>query len=227
MDDPTIEAILTRCEVSLKDPGEVDLARLGFWRVTTAAKQDPLLADRHADRIATIDRMAFERWPLVKVSVVPGTILAVTATLVGLGLVAAAYYLDAPWNGLAVLAGTGVLLGTTHGLGHLVVGRLVGIRFTHWFVASMQRPQPGVKIDYASYLHTPARSRAWMHASGAMVTKTIPFLMLGPALAADAPWWTWAALLGLGVFQLITDALWSTKTSDWMKFRREMKLARG
>ena len=227
MDDPTIEAILTRCEVALEDPGQVDLTRLGFWRVAAAAKKDPSLADRHADRIASIDRVAFERWPLVRVPIVPGTILAVGGALVGLGLAAAAYYVDSPWNGLAVLVATGVLLGTTHGLGHLVVGRSVGIRFTHWFVASMQRPQPGVKIDYASYLHTPARSRAWMHASGAMVTKTIPFLMLGPALAADAPWWTWAALLGLGVFQLITDALWSTKTSDWMKFRREMKLARG
>ncbi|MFB3049324.1 MAG: hypothetical protein ACE1Z9_04150, partial [Acidimicrobiia bacterium] len=86
--------------------------------------------------------------------------------------------------------------------------------------------QPGVKTDYASYLRSPARSRAWMHASGAIVTKSIPFLLVPSALIAGVPTWTVIVLVGVGVFQLITDALWSTKVSDWAKYRREMNIAR-
>jgi hypothetical protein len=33
-------------------------------------------------------------------------------------------------------------------------------------------------------------------------------------------------LLALGVIQIATDLLFSVKTSDWKKFRREMEFAR-
>lgn len=65
-----------------------------------------------------------------------------------------------------------------------------------------------------------------MHASGAIVSKLIPFAFLGAALAADLPTWAVWALVGFGVFSVITDLLWSTKASDWKKFKREMALAR-
>jgi hypothetical protein len=38
-----------------------------------------------------------------------------------------------------------------------VAGRAAGIRFTGWFLDGPTRLQPGLKIDYASYLRTPAR----------------------------------------------------------------------
>ena len=131
-------------------------------------------------------------------------------------------YWAEPWNGLFFLAGTAVLLGATHGLGHLVVGRIVGVRFTVWF-AGHRRPQPGIKTDYAIYLRTPARSRAWMHASGAIVTKAIPFLLLPVAIWFGIPLWAIIILLVLAVGQVITDVLWSTKASDWAKYKREMR----
>jgi hypothetical protein len=61
-----------------------------------------------------------------------------------------------------------------------------------------------------------------MHASGALVTKAIPFLLIPVAhLMSAAPTWVPAALLGLGVMQIATDVAWSTRSSDWAKFRRE------
>ncbi|NNC75238.1 MAG: hypothetical protein HKN93_06970, partial [Acidimicrobiia bacterium] len=111
------------------------------------------------------------------------------------------------------------------GLAHMVVGRLFGIRFTGWFVGSLGRPQPGVKVDYATYLRTPARQRAWMHASGAVLSKLIPFFALGPSLVMDAPWWTTTLLIVIGVGQIVTDIVWSTKASDWKKYRRELSFA--
>jgi hypothetical protein len=220
-----IERVLEETEAALRDRDVVDLRAAGFWKAVAAVKRRPELADTFADRIAAIDRTAFERWALLTVPAGAGTLLAVIGTLIALGIVAAAYYVDAPWNGLLLLAGTGVLLVPTHGLGHLVVAGRGGMRITHWFVGSITRPQPGVKLDYATYLRAPARSRAWMHASGAIVTKTIPFLMLGAAWGMDAPGWAWAVLLIMGVAMVITDVAWSTKSSDWMKFRREMRYA--
>ncbi|MGH8875431.1 MAG: hypothetical protein ACRDVM_09310, partial [Acidimicrobiia bacterium] len=104
-------------------------------------------------------------------------------------------------------------------------GQAAGIRFTHLF-AGLSPPQPGVKTDYASYLRTPARKRAWMHASGAIVTKAAPFLLIPAAVAAELPAWVAWALAVLGAVQVFTDLLWSVKVSDWKKFRREMAVAR-
>jgi hypothetical protein len=198
----------------------------GFWKAVSAVKADPALVEPYAERIGRIDRAAFEPWALFKLPGAAGTAIMAAGTAAGLLLVLWGYYVEAPWNGLLLLAGTGVTEATTHGLAHLFTGRVFGMRFTHWFVGSVRRPQPGVKVDYATYLRTPARRRAWMHASGAVVTKAIPFLALGPAFVMPAPWWTTTLLLLLGVGQVVTDLLWSVTSSDWKKYRREMSFAR-
>jgi len=77
-------------------------------------------------------------------------------------------------------------------------------------------------VDYDTYLRAGPRSRAWMHASGALVTKVVPFVLLGLVLAGDFPSWAAWLLAAQGVLQIVTDALWSVKLSDWKKFRREM-----
>ena len=204
------------------DAGE-GLAGTGFWKAVGTVKRHPGLIDRYAPRIAEIDRQAFEGWALFTVGAGVGTALMVLATLVGVALVAWSPSLPDPWNALVLLGGGGgILVATTHGLGHLVVGRIVGIRFTHWFVRSVTWPQPGVKADYNTYLRASPRSRAWMHASGALVTKVIPFAILPVALSSDFPSWAAWLLLAQGALQIFTDAVWSVKVSDWKKFRREM-----
>lgn len=123
------------------------------------------------------------------------------------------------------LIGRGVLIGTTHGLGRIVVGSFGGITFSAWFVGRA-RPQPGVKTGYATYLRATPRSRAWMHASGAIVTKAIPFLLTPVALLMLAiPPWVPIVVLTLGIIQIVTDLVWSTKSSDWAKLRRVMSYA--
>lgn len=223
MTAPQIASVLDTCEARLERDGTVDLRATGFWRAVGTVKRDPDLVEPFADRIAAIDRAAFEQWALLTVPYRLGTILAVLATLAGLAVITAGYYVDAPWNGLLLLAGTGTLLVPTHGLGHLVVGARSGMRFTHWFVGTISMPQPGVKIDYATYLRTPARSRAWMHASGALVTKAIPLLMLGAAWGMDAPGWASVVLIATAAVTIATDVFWSTKSSDWKKYRRELR----
>ena len=199
----------------------------GFWRAVAAVKRDPDLVERFADRISVIDSEAFRQWVMITVPLWAGNLLAIGGTLVGFALIWWAYFLGGLLSGLIFLLGFGIILVTTHSLAHLLIGSLVGIKFLKWFVGSVTQPQPGVKIDYSTYLRTPPRSRAWMHASGAIVTKLIPFLLLGAAYGADVPGWVVVVLLGVGIGQIVTDLVWSTTSSDWKKFKREMEFAQG
>jgi hypothetical protein len=219
----SIEESLAKAESAL-DSGS-GLSGTGFWLAVSTVKRNPELADRYADRIAAIDERAHRQWAVLIIPLWLGTLLAWIAVLIGLALIWWAYDLAGTGAVIAFLAGTGVLLGSTHGLGHLVVGRLLGMRFSYWFVGEWKQPQPGVKLDYSTYLRTTPTKRAWMHASGALTTKAIPFLLIGAALAADLPGWVPWVLAGLGTVMVVTDVLWSTKASDWKKFQREMEFA--
>jgi hypothetical protein len=223
VDDAEITETLRLAEAAVRagDP----LGPTGFWRAVAAVKADPAMIETHADRIAIIDSSAFRDWALISVPLWIGNVLMLGGTLLGFALVGWAYSLEGTAAAIAFLLGFGAILVTTHGLAHLVVGTLLGIRFTRWFVGTVRAPQPGVKLDYASYLRASARSRAWMHASGALFTKIVPFALIGAALAAAVPTWVVWVLVAVGVGQIVTDILWSTTQSDWKKYRREMAFA--
>lgn len=201
------------------------LTGTGFWRTVGTIKGDPELIEQYAERVASIDSGAFRRWALVVVPLWLGTSSMVIGLVLGLVLVGFAYGLDGTPAVVVFYIGLGALLVTTHGLAHLLVGSLAGIRFTSWFIGTITRPQPGVKIDYSSYLRATPKARAWMHASGAIVTKIVPFALVGSAIAAGLPVWAVWGLVVIGVATVATDIIWSTKSSDWKKFRREMAFA--
>ena len=188
-------------------------------------KRHPAWTDRFAQRIADVDRRAFTARVRLVFPLRVGVALLILGAIAGLALLAAAFALTGAAAGIAVLLGAGALIGATHDLAHLIVGTAVGIRFSHWYSDLPARPQPGVKIDYASYLRTPPRKRAWMHASGAIVSKLVPFLAVLVAMAAGTPWWTSVLLVAIGVTQIVTDLLLSVRYGDWKKFRRELRIA--
>lgn len=200
------------------------LANTGFWKLVAQIKRrddlDPLI-----DQVAELDQRAFQQWAFFTVPLWLGTTVMVLGTIVGVLVVGLAYSAEGFLSGVWLVVGTGVLLVTTHGLAHLVVGAAGGIRFTSWFIGTIKMPQPGVKTDYSTYLRASPSSRAWMHASGAIATKSVPFLMLGAGVAADVPAWALIALVAIGVVTIVTDVLWSTSASDWKKFRREKAFA--
>jgi hypothetical protein len=226
MDAAAIERVLSDCERALATERRPDLGRLGFWKAVAALKRRPDLLDRYADRAGRIDREAYLRAVPIALPAWAGVALGTLGSAAGAAALAVAPALPPPWLELAYLAGAGALIGMTHGLAHYVTGGLVGIRFTHFFTKVVP-PQPGFKTDYATYLRAPARSRAWMHASGAIVSKVIPFLVVWLAAAGGAEPWAVLALLALGLLQLVTDATLSTRASDWKRFRREMRSAAG
>ena len=226
MNDAEIEKALAANERELEAGRVPDLRTLGFWRAVAAVKRRRELVDRYADRIAAIDRQSFRRRVRMTFPVTVGVIALDLGLLGGIALLVLATGADHPWRDLLVLVAAGALDVTTHGMSHLAVGSFVGIDFTDWFIDLPKRPQPGFKIEYASYLRASPRKRAWMHAAGAIATKVTPFLVILYAVAIGTAPWAVLVLVALGVVQIVTDLVFSVKTSDWKKFRREMRLAR-
>ncbi len=225
MDDAAIAGTLEACERELGGGGFPDLRALGFWGAVAAVKRRRDLVDRYASRIAAIDRQAFRRRVRLVFPVDVGVVLVSGGLIVDLLFLGIAMALDHPWREILVLVGAAGLDVATHGLAHLAVGAVVGIGFTDWFVDLPKKPQPGFKIDYATYLRASPRARAWMHAAGAIATKLTPFLVVPYAVAIDTDTWAVVLLFVLGAVQIVTDVVYSVRASDWKKFRREMKLA--
>jgi hypothetical protein len=145
------------------------------------------------------------------------------------GIAAIVFALQVPSSflaGLALVVAGGSWAVSFHCLAHWLVGRLVGIRFTDYFIGGPPPPRPGLKTDYATYLRVPPRRRALMHASGAVATKVAPFVPLFFWSAADAPVWSALVLLAVGGLQIVTDVVFSVRSSDWKKVRRERAVAR-
>ena len=223
------------------DAGRSDLGALGFWELLSEAKRDPDAA-AHAERIGRIDQKAFEARKRVLLPVWLGNLVLLVGTLVLLAAVAVALSVatgsigggpnPALAGALLVVAAAGLSV-SVHAPAHWLAGRAVGMRFSHYFLGGPFRIQPGVKVDYGSYLLTPAAQRATMHAAGALASKVAPFAVFGWAYVLHwqrgwdlLPSWSLWALLGFGLLQIATDVVWSTRRSDWKKVRRELRIAR-
>lgn len=207
--------------------GNTDLRALGFWTVVKRVKLDRLLVDEHADQIGRIDTAAFRAGVRLRAPVWLGNALLVVGTVVGALAAGAAFAWQTPlWKGLGMIAAGAIWAISVHSPTHWLVGTIVGIRWTDYFLGGPPPPRPGLKSDYGSYLRADPDSRAWMHASGAIATKLAPFAALAFWPASGAPWWAAAVLAGIGVLQIATDIGVSTKSSDWKKFRREKAIAR-
>jgi hypothetical protein len=226
-----IGAELDRIEAEVHG-GRTDLRDLGFWRLVGRIKRDPELTHALADQVGRIDTAAFRTGVRLRVPVWVGNLLLLGAVLVGASaVVVARVAADAGERdllvGAALVVAAGALAIGVHAPTHWVVGRLVGIRFTDYFLGGPPPKRPGVKTDYATYLRTPPMQRAWMHASGAIATKVAPFVVLALAPWGDAPVWSLLLLGAIGIGQIVTDVLFSVKTSDWKKYFRERAIARG
>jgi hypothetical protein len=220
--------------------GNTDLAGLGFWGLVRKVKQEPRLADHWADVVGRIDRKAFEGrvrpaipvW-LGNAVMLVGTVALVVAVVVAIRLAEGASETGDTWAGILAVAAAGGLSVTLHCPAHWVVGRLVGIRFLRYFIGGPLKVTPGIKADYASYLRASPGERAAMHAAGAVASKIAPFAVFAGVYLPHVdrnfelfPEWSLWAILAIGVGQILTDIIWSTKKSDWKKVRRERGVAR-
>lgn len=202
------------------------LTGTGFWKAVSRVRRDRELARQFGREIAEIDVMAFERSVKLRVPHAVGTALLIAGTVLGLTISVLSLAITGLAGDVVYLGGFGAVLICTHSLAHWIVGSAMGMKFTHYFLGGPPPPRPGIKVDYESYLQVHPRKRAVFHASGAVVTKAVPFLFASLAAFAGRPSWVILVLLGLGVVQIITDVLFSTKSSDWKKYLREKNASR-
>ncbi|MBX6770941.1 MAG: hypothetical protein IRY83_04395 [Chloroflexi bacterium] len=226
MDPEQIEAVLAAIEAALAAGGPVDPGALGYWKAVAAVKREPRLVPRFATRIGAIDRALFERRVRLRCPLAVGLGLLSLGALVGLGLVLIGFRSIGRRKDLALLLGSGLLIVSTHDLAHVAVGWALGVRFVGVFLGGKGLIEPGLKIDYTSYLQTSPRRRAWMHAAGAIVTKLVSVLAVAAAVRARASALTIRLLAVAAGAGFLTDLFFSTRYSDWRRFRREMRIAR-
>jgi hypothetical protein len=220
-----VREAFARIEVAV-DGGNRDLRALGFWRLVAGVKRDPAVADRWADQVGRIDEKAFRAGVRVRAPVWVGNLILLSGVGAGAAcIVVARAATSEVVAGVALILAGGLWSVSTHCIAHWLVGRTVGIRFSNYFVAGFP-PRPGLKTEYASYLRADASARALMHASGAIATKLSPFVALVFWPGTEAPWWAAAGLLALGVLQIVTDVLFSVRSGDWRKVKRERAIAR-
>src|SRR5687768_11580644 len=199
-----MERVLDRAEAAVAQGLSLD--GTGFWKAVGAARKDFSLADRYADRIAAVDRAAFENGVKLRVPSAAGTAILAGASGAGVAALALAGGIDSRLlRSVVFLGALGALEIGTHSLAHWAVGRAMGMRFTYYFLGGPPPPRPGAKLDYGSYLRVPPAQRAVMHASGAVVTKIIPFALIPVARSLDLQAWVVYLLLVIGAGQLVTD----------------------
>jgi hypothetical protein len=154
-----------------------------------------------------------------------GRALLTLGTIVGAVLVGASTAAPKRSRGLLLLGGAGLLLGASHDLAHLLAGDALGIRWIGLYLNRHFPFQPGAKVDSASYLRATPLARAIMHASGAVVTKLVPFVALAVGRRSRAPSWALILLAAIGSLQIGTDLVFSTRYSDWWRVGRQVELA--
>jgi hypothetical protein len=225
--ETTYQEAFARIEAAV-DAGETDLGALGFWRLVGKIKADPVLAGHWADVAGRIDRAAFAARVRLRVPIWAGHGLLLAGTAAGAAAVGVAITTTSPTvAGLALLFAGGAWSLSVHDLAHWLVGRATGIRFSWYFLSTRPfPPRPGLKTEYATYLRAAPIRRVWMHASGAIATKLAPFVALAFWPASVAPPWAAWGLVALGALEITTDALFSVRSGDWKKVRRELRVAR-
>lgn len=225
MDRQAIEQALDAANASV-EAGR-GLGGTGFWKAVAQLRKDGALAEEFSGRVAELDRRAFEAGVKLRVPAALGTAALTCATGIGIGALAVASGFESrPVRTAVFLGAFGALEVSTHSLAHWAVGRMLGMRFTHYFLGGPPPPKPGAKLDYTTYLAVPPAQRALMHASGAVVTKIVPFALIPVSRSLDLYEWVTVLLLVIGAGQIATDVLFSTKSSDWKKVRRELKAAK-
>lgn len=208
--------------------GETDLAALGFWRLLSQVKRDPVLSSHWADAAGRIDRVAFESRVRLRFPIWFGNAVLVGATAAGVAAVIIAVQTTSPMvAGLALVFAAADWSASVHGLAHWLAGRVAQIRFTSYFFDRWFPPTPGLKTDYATYLRASPEARAWMHASGAIASKVAPLVALAFWPATVAPVWAALVIAAYTLVLIVIDVVYSVRYSDWKKVRRELRVARG
>ncbi len=214
--------------------GDYNLKELGFWKIVAQVRRNPKLAEEFGEQIARID-IAAHKASWISVPLWLGHVIEILVTLFGLWLLyLALYHSISSIRSAALVGATFFLSFSLHPLTHYAVGRVLGINFKYYFLHGLYiffrspgkkwwKLEPSLKVGYASYLRASPKSRVVMHASGAVVTKLTILLVLLFGIKFNAPVQGIIATAAMLALYIATDILYSTKSADWSKVKRELR----
>lgn len=185
-----------------------------FLSIVNKIKKDKTNDDVALKQIENISLKRFRDRVSLTMGILPGNALETAGTIAGLAL---PIWMN---NDLAYYISALILMTTLHPLSHFLAGRLVGIRFTHYYLNGPARIEPTLRINYFSYLKTKGEKRALMHVSGVIGT------LLAPLIAAHIAYYSGSAgaaqnLIYFFLLMIVFELLTSTKIGDLMKAKRE------
>lgn len=214
------------------------IQELGFWKLVARVKRDPALIKKYADRIGKIDQKIFRDAAPFTLGIGLGNLAELVGVMLGVIILVWGQKLGAYGWASPIIAA--LLLSTAlHPLAHYVIGGLLGIKFTFYFLDGPIKIEPTVKTDYASYLRAPPKKRAIMHLAGPIATASSPLLVLVLAYFLGAPYPSLPVLAALSLFFLSTELVpWvltklgspkvlglDFRKSDSYRAMRELRLA--
>ncbi|PWB52623.1 MAG: hypothetical protein C3F06_08725 [Candidatus Methanoperedenaceae archaeon] len=188
-----------------------------FLSIVNNIKKNRINDDELLEQIETLSLKRFREKVTLTLGTFAGNALEIAGTTVGVVL---PYLMN---NDFAYYISALILMATLHPLSHFLAGRLVGIRFTHYYLNGPARIEPTLRINYYSYLKTNSEKRALMHASGVIGT------LLAPLIAAHIAFYSGSAgvaqnLIYFFLLLIVFELLTSTKIGDLMKAKREYGL---
>ncbi len=193
---------------------ENNYSHSAFQDIVTKVKREKLNNAELVEKIEGISLKRFKEKKPVTISVISGNILEGS---IGIAAIALPFVInsDLVFYLLAI-----ALMTTLHPLSHYFTGRMVGIKFTHYYLNGPARIEPTLRIDHSSYLKIPGNKRALMHVSGVAGTLAAPliagFIALNKGAAGVA-----SNLFILFLLLMIFELLTSTKVGDLMRAKRE------
>jgi hypothetical protein len=186
MDAGEIEEILENVKAELSRGKYEAAGKLGFWRVVRAAKGNPEIEGKFAERMGEIDKLLFEAKARIKLDYMTGTIIELLGSVIGFVLL----YFGATFTGIEstifYVASALALMTFLHPISHIIAASRFGIKFHFYFLNGPMLIEPTLKVDYSTYLKAPSKSRALFHLAGAVNSVLVTLLVFVVALQDPA-----------------------------------------
>ena len=167
-----------------------------------------------------------------RIPLVLGNGIDVLGIVVGIYLLVAGFDINTvPLRFLVYLLSWMCLVFFPHCLAHFAVGRLVGVRFTHYLLGkssitelrlpvisalSSAIPLLTLKIDHGALKSVGPGARAVMFASGAVVSMILPFLVVVVSIGRLPVIWS-VGLLLISVVNICFDLYYSPRAGDFSR----------
>lgn len=237
MDKGEIRSELMRIKNEVEAGRELDPT---LWKIVKEIKSSKELTEEFADQVGEIDQRAFLRKVRLRISANLG--IAILLLWAALSIIPLLLPSSPAIKGMRLIF-AGIFLTTLlHGPSHFVVGRLLGIRFTYFFLNGPMKIEPTLKTEYATYLRVPSRQRVLFHLCAPVMTSyVVPAIMLLLGVYLGVPRLARYILLGILLMSMTSEltpivlteylkrdsySIFNFRRSDYARALREWRVSR-